>query len=293
MRITFPLIAIVFICACFETGGGAATGSGGSQGVDIEGSGDVMDTPPLAGPGETDVRVAIPAPIINCSGVADYECLRLFISREPLCSFVEGQPVGWSEAEVKTEEAMSDGATVDLYIEKEGVAGNPSIAALGLTVTPGDVDAAKPGYQLPVEGDGTVKFTFKAGLASGIYHLKVKGQLGNVVYWAVGSLIVEDPCSALGEAIGEAMGDDGAIPGLVRVEAGADESDTAESAERHVYDPSTLQPVDEESDDETIRVYHLDTTTPMVLIEGMHTDEPEPGFSKKKPPPAPPRKKMR
>ncbi len=271
MRIFYPLIVIVFICACFETGGGpAATGATiteGAEGVDVGGSSEAMDTPPLAGPGETDHQVAAPIPQIDCRAATDYECLRLVLSREPLCSYTEGQTVEWSETEVRTVEPMSDGPTVDLFIEKDGVSGSPSIADLGLTITPGDADPGKPGYQLPVEADGTIKFRFKAGVESGLYSIKVNGTLGNVVYWAIYAIEVKDAGSCVGEALSEVM-EEGQPFVLNRVEDEADEK----AEEGQLYDPNSLTPVGEAEDDEA-RIYYVDPAVFMDHVIRMKTED--------------------
>jgi len=143
------------------------------SGIDVP-----ADTPPMAGP----------TPTTECEETDEINCEEpLILSRHTLCA--RSQPalspaVTGSQALATTLKPMTGGAMVDVVIVTYGgekPEGNPSETlaspTLDLKIAENDLDPSKPGKQIGVETDGTVRFHVIAGEKTGYYEVRVTGDL--------------------------------------------------------------------------------------------------------------------
>lgn len=199
MRKILPLLMILaFAVSCTQKGGTGVGGSGMSGpggGPEVPAVSPVpeadvpQDTPPMAGPTPTE----------ECDEEKyDVNCPEpLNLTRKTLCARTEAAlnpVVTGSQTLATTLKPLSYGPSVDVKIvsyakKPEGdPSGSLAAPSLDLKILEEDLDPEKPGRQIGVETDGTVRFHLVAGEKTGYYEIHVTGDLDT----ADGNLTIED-----------------------------------------------------------------------------------------------------
>jgi hypothetical protein len=151
--------------------------------------------------------MAGPTPTEECQeGINAENCPEILnLTRKTLCARTQPElnpVVTGSQALATTVKPMASGPLVDVAIVTYGDKsdGDPSDALTApesdLKVKEADLDPEKPGKQIGVEPDGSVRFHVVAGVKTGYYEIRVTGDLDT----AQGGLTIED-CEAPSEEL--------------------------------------------------------------------------------------------